>query len=610
LTAFAPNKALGIRSLLLIGVILCNGFVVKTVAAAQQTVNPPPAQKAAAQESSLPRPRVSINRQGRTVSLSGAPAVALILIVLAIPSLFLVRWLRARRRTKLTLASLEESEARYRLLFDRNPAPMWVYDRTTLEFLEVNAAAIGHYGYSREEFNSMSVMDIRPSDEKEKLSTYLKSQPGAELTFFTGRHLRKDGSIIDVEIRSHALDIPGRDARLVMCTDVTERTKLQEQLLQSQKMEAIGQLAGGIAHDFNNLLTVVTGYSSILLSDLPTDDPTRDDVEQIQSAAERATALTRQLLAFSRRQVLQPRVFDLNVLIGETGRMLRRLVREDIQIVVNLAPELWHINADPHHVEQVILNLALNAQDAMPSGGRIQIETSNVVLDDENSFLHAEAKPGAYTVLSCTDTGTGMAPEVRTRVFEPFFTTKPKGKGTGLGLATVYGTVKQSGGYISVYSEAGHGTTFKIYFPSDDSPAEVEPTISLGTELPDAESGMTILVADDEDAVRKAVCRILVRFGYKVLEAENGAVALGILDSYTGPIALVLSDLVMPVMGGREIVSGLRERGSNIPILLMSGYNENAALSNMGLEHSVPFLNKPFTPESLIGKVREVRARA
>jgi CheY-like chemotaxis protein len=290
--------------------------------------------------------------------------------------------------------------------------------------------------------------------------------------------------------------------------------------------------------------------------------------------------------------------------------MLRRLVREDIQIVAQLEPDLWHINADPHHVEQVIMNLALNAQDAMPSGGRIQIETSNVVLDEEYSYLHAEAKPGAYTVLSCTDTGSGMAPEVRTRVFEPFFTTKPKGKGTGLGLATVYGTVKQSGGYISVYSEAGHGTTFKIYFPSDDSPAEAEPNLSLGTELADAESGMTILVADDEDAVRKAVCRILIRFGYNVLEAENGAVALRILDSYTGPIALVLSDLVMPVMGGREVVSALRERGSNIPILLMSGYNESAALSKTGLEHNVPFLNKPFTPESLIGKVREVRARA
>jgi two-component system, cell cycle sensor histidine kinase and response regulator CckA len=594
----------------LIGVILCNGFAVKTVAAAQQTVNASPAETAAPQKSRLPRPRVSINRQGRTVSISGAPAVALIVVVLAIPVLFLVRWLRAHRRAKVALTRLEESEARYRLLFDRNPAPMWVYDRTTLEFLEVNAAAIDHYGYSREEFDRMSIMDIRPPDEQDRLRVYLATATAAELTFFAGRHLRKDGSIIDVEIRSHGLDMPGRAARLVMSTDVTERTKLQEQLLQSQKMEAIGQLAGGIAHDFNNLLTVVTGYSSILLSDLPADNVIRGDVQQIQSAAERATALTRQLLAFSRRQVLQPRVFDLNILIGEIGRMLRRLVREDIQIVAQLSPELWHINADPHHVEQVIMNLALNSQDAMPSGGRILIETSNVVLDEEHSYLHAEAKPGAYAVLSCTDTGAGMAPEIRTRVFEPFFTTKPKGKGTGLGLATVYGTVKQSGGYISVYSEPGRGTTFKIYFPSDDSPAEVEPKFSLETELADAESGMTILVADDEDAVRKAVCRILIRFGYKVLEAENGAVALGILDSYTGSIGLVLSDLVMPVMGGREIVSALRERGSNIPILLMSGYNESAALSTTGLEHSVPFLNKPFTPESLIGKVREVRARA
>jgi two-component system, cell cycle sensor histidine kinase and response regulator CckA len=610
LTVFAPRKAFGIRWLLLIGVILCNGYAVKPVAAAQRAVNASPAQTALAPESPRPRPRISINRRGRTASLSGGPAIVLIAVLLLIPVLLLVRWLRARRRAQHALTRLEESEARYRLLFDRNPAPMWVYDRTTLEFLEVNAAAIDHYGYNREEFNRMSVMDIRPPDEQDRLRVYLATASATELTFFTGRHLRKDGSVIDVEIRSHALDIPGRDARLVMVTDITERTRLQEQLLQSQKMEAIGQLAGGIAHDFNNLLTVVTGYSSILLSDLPPDDVIRDDVQQIQSAAERATALTRQLLAFSRRQVLQPKVFDLNALIGEVGRMLRRLLREDIQIVTQLAPELSHINADPHHVEQVIMNLALNSQDAMPSGGRILIETSNVVLDEEHSYLHAEAKPGAYTVLSCTDTGAGMAPEVRTRVFEPFFTTKPKGKGTGLGLSTVYGTVKQSGGYISVYSEAGRGTTFKIYFPSDDSPAEVEPKLALGTEFADAESGMTILVADDEDAVRKAVCRILIRFGYKVLEAENGAVALGILDSYSGSIALVLSDLVMPVMGGREIVSALRERGSNIPILLMSGYNESAALSNTGLEHNVPFLNKPFTPESLIGKVREVRSRA
>ena len=501
--------------------------------------------------------------------------------------------------------ALTQSEKRYRLFFEHNPAPMWVYDRTSLKFLEVNTAAVEHYGYSLDEFSAMTILDLREPEEQQRLLEFLAARPSEQLTHFEARHLRKDGSVIDVEVRSHSIEVPGREGRLVLVTDVTERRELQERLLQSQKMEAIGQLAGGVAHDFNNLLTVITGYAAMLLSDLDPEHASRTDVLEIQSAAERATILTRQLLAFSRRQVLQPKVIDLNQLISDLSRMLQRLLREDIEVTMDLAPDLWHVSADPSQIEQVIVNLMVNSRDALPSGGRIKIETNNVILDEEYAHLHADARPGPYVVLSATDTGTGMTPEIRSRVFEPFFTTKSKGSGTGLGLATVYGIVKQSGGYIWVYSEPGHGTTIKIYFPRDTRPTDSEQELVPTLEQTGRESG-TILVVEDEDLVRKAVCRILNRFGFEVLEAENGAAALGIFDSHPEPILLVISDMVMPKMGGQEVITALRERGSDVPVLLMSGYNENAALNQTGLDSGSLFLNKPFTPDSLMDKVRNV----
>jgi len=387
-----------------------------------------------------------------------------------------------------------------------------------------------------------------------------------------------------------------------------EKAALQEQLRQSQKMEAVGRLGGGIAHDFNNLLTIIKGYSQLSLLDLKENDPLWGNIQEIQKATQRATDLTRQLLAFSRRQILDLKVLDLNTLLRELDKMLRRIIGEDIELVNLLSGDLGRVKIDPGQIEQVIFNLAVNARDAMPSGGKLTIETANVELDKEYANAHIGVVPGRYVKLSVSDTGIGMSQEVRGKVFEPFFTTKDKGKGTGLGLSTVYGTVKQSGGNIWVYSEPGHGTTFKIYLPR----VEEELDILHGQDETESSSrgSETVLLVEDEPLVRDLAHRILSQQGYKVLEAANGEEALRVAHEHGGEeIHLLLTDVVMPQMGGKDLADQLKIPRPDIKVLYTSGYTDNAIVHHGVLEPGIHFLQKPFSSNALSHKVREVLDR-
>jgi PAS domain S-box-containing protein len=420
---------------------------------------------------------------------------------------------------------------------------------------------------------------------------------------------RPDDSLVWIEVNSDPLFRAAEAtpyAAVASFVDVTQRKQAEDHLRQAQKMDAVGQLAGGIAHDFNNMLTAITGYSVLLLDELDESDPKREDVQEIKAAADRAATLTRQLLAFSRRQMLQPEVLNLNKTAGEMQKMLRRLVVEDVKLVTVLEPELGCVKADPGQVEQVLMNLVVNARDAMPDGGTLTIETANIHLGEAYSGQHAPLPipRGDYVRLTVSDTGCGMDDATRARIFEPFFTTKPKGKGTGLGLSTVYGIVKQSGGYIWCYSEPGQGTTFKIYLPRTDAVAE-QPN-GDGTRSTSRRGSETILLVEDDDAVRSISRRILELQGYAVIEAGNGVEGLRLCELAATPIDLVLTDMVMPEMNGKELARHLRERYPQIRLLFMSGYTEDAALRQSFLEPGTAFIEKPFAPAALADKVRKV----
>jgi PAS domain S-box-containing protein len=500
--------------------------------------------------------------------------------------------------------ALRQSEERYRLLFARNPHPMWVFDLETLSFLEVNIAAIHHYGYSREEFLAMTIEDIRPPGDVPSLLAHLSKVPPQHEEAGIWKHRKKDGTIIEVEITAHELTFYGRQAQIVLAYDVTQRRTFEEQLRQSQKIEGIGQLAGGIAHDFNNLLTAITGYSDLTMRRLTAQDPLRQNIEEIKKAGDRAAALTRQLLAFSRKQVLQPKVLDLNAVVSELEKMLRRLIGEDIGLRTALESELGSIKADPGQIEQIIMNLVVNARDAMPKGGKLTIETKNVYLDEDYAKHHIDVSPGPYVMLAVSDTGTGMDKQTQERIFEPFFTTKEAGKGTGLGLSTVYGIVKQSGGNIWVYSEAGAGTTFEVYFPRvDEGAQEYKRSAETGEAIQGTE---TILLAEDEEMVRKLARRVLEMYGYRVLEAANGGAAFLICERHKEPIPLLITDVVMPEMSGRELADRLAQLRPEMKVLYISGYTDNAIVHHGVLDEGANFIQKPFPTDALARKVREV----
>jgi two-component system, cell cycle sensor histidine kinase and response regulator CckA len=610
-------------------------------------------------------------------------------------------------------------QERYQLLFERNPTPMWVYDRQTLGFLAANAAAQAQYGYTGEEFLHMTMADLQ-------LARGDARDHGAQA------HRRRDGSIVHVECVTNELQFDGRAATLVLAADVTERhraevelrdrddmlraavhdsplaiivmtteltitqwnpaatqmlgwsadeaigtsflrtippelyeeheamrrqlqvgevvtnhetvrrgkngeaidvsvslnslrgaddaitgfvsllsnvterKRLESHFRQAQKMDAVGQLAGGVAHDFNNLLTVITSYSQMLLAELPPDSPACADVHEISRAAQRAALLTKQLLAFSRQQVLRPQLLALNTIVEGVERMLRRLVREDIAIVTKLEPELGTVEADPGQLEQILMNLVVNARDAMPNGGELRIETANVELDSEYTRRAADHAlvPGPYVMIAVSDDGIGMSTEMQRHIFEPFFTTKPLGEGTGLGLPTVYGIVKQSGGHVAFYSEPGLGTTFKIYLPRVDA-APVKGAADHAPASPGSRGGETILVVEDDEALRRVACRALRETGYSVLEARHGSEALEIC-AREEPIDLVVTDMVMPEMSGDELDRRIAIQHPEIKILLMSGYTRDDVARKGIASEQVAFLDKPFTAARLAAKVREV----
>jgi PAS domain S-box-containing protein len=500
--------------------------------------------------------------------------------------------------------ALRKNEEMFRLLFSNNPLPTWVMDRESLRFLEVNDAAVCQYGYSHDEFKDMTIHDIRPGEEKDKDPEEFKEWSGHGRFHGNSRHRKKDGKIIEVELISHELDSAGRRVRLVVAQDISERHLLEQQLRQSQKMEAVGRLAGGVAHDFNNLLMVIKGHTELLLNVMPPSEPYARKIEQIERAADRATSLTRQLLAFSRMQVLQPHVMNLNDVVEDMGRLLPRLIGEDVELVIRTSADLGATRADAGQMEQVIMNLVVNARDAMPGGGRLLIETANAELDSAYSAMHPVVRQGRYILLAVSDNGTGMDAETQAHIFEPFFTTKEQGKGTGLGLATVYGVVKQSGGFIWVYSEVGRGTCFKIYLARVDQPVEKIGTAQSASDAPRGTA--TILLAEDEQDVREVAREFLESGGYTVIEARDGAEALKLAENQETTIGLLITDMVMPGMTGQELAGRLQEKRAGLRALYMSGYSERTAAESAQGDSNVRLLTKPFSRWALLRAVHEI----
>ncbi len=515
-----------------------------------------------------------------------------------------------QRRYKVQAASLQAATTHYqhflRQVIDTNPHIIFVKDWEG-RYVLANAAVAEFYGTTVDNLIGKRDSDFNHRvDETEQFlridREVISSQRAAFVTEEQATCSRTGLTRWFQTVKVPLLSSDGSALQVLgVATDITERKQLEDQFRQAHKMEAVGRLAGGVAHDFNNVLTVIRAQTEFLLADLAADDPRRADVMEIQGAADRAATFTRQLLAFSRRQLLQPEVLELNEVITGMETMVRRLVGEDVVLLTKLSPEIPRVWADPGQLQQVILNLAVNARDAMPRGGTLLIETRVMELDEHYPRQHPTAKPGTHVVLVVTDTGCGMDPSTRSRIFEPFFTTKEPGKGTGLGLSTVYGIVKQSGGHIWVYSESGRGTTFKLYFPPHYGAAT--PAVPARSTPPVLGSGATILLVEDERPVRSTVRRLLERHGYRVLEAANGHEALDLVASRDSEIDLVLSDMVMPGMGGTELASKVRTIAPNLPVLLMTGYTEEAITRAGERPLDEHIIEKPFTLTTMLEKV-------
>ena len=519
-----------------------------------------------------------------------------------------IRDITERKRAE---EALKESEQRFRTVAEYNYHwESWVGPDG--KYIYVSPSCERITGYSAEEFMKDPELFTRivHPDDRETVSMHMKSHVDTEGT--EGNHI--DFRIITrgdaISWISHycqpVYDEEGNRLGVRASNiDFTDRMRLSEQLTQSQKMEGIGRLAGGIAHDFNNLLTTIMGYTEIILMQVDQESPLRSGMEEIKKASNRAADLTRQLLAFSRKQIIQPVVLNINHEVAEMDRMLRRMIGEDIDLVTILEPELWKVKFDPGQLDQVVMNLAVNAKDAMPEGGKLTIETANMDLDETYTRRHGvEMKTGHFVMIAVSDTGMGMDEETQSHIFEPFYTTKEKGKGTGLGLSTIYGIVKQHGGFIWVYSEPGRGTTFKIYLPK----VEAEEAFAGEKQIQpqNLEGSETILLAEDDDSARKLVRSILQDYGYRILEAQDGEEAVRLFEQHEGPIHLLLTDVVMPGMNGRELAGRLQPLKPEMKVLFMSGYTDNAIVQHGVLEPGMSFIQKPFTPKDLASEVRKV----
>jgi PAS domain S-box-containing protein len=518
---------------------------------------------------------------------------------------FVARQLASAVEIKRNEQALRRSEARYRSLVQSSVYGIY---RSSLEgrFLDVNPALITMLGYGSAE----EVLMLDPEKDvfahvEEHTRLIDEFRRTGRLDGIEVKWKRRDESLITVRISGRAVSSADEPADVLeaIAEDVTDRRVLEDQFRQAQKMEAVGRLAGGVAHDFNNLLMVISGYAEVMLAKLNLEDPLHEKARSIQQASDRATTLTRQLLAFSRKQLLELKVVDVNAIVSDMERLLQPLIGENVELTTRLAPDAGHTRADAGQLEQVLMNLVVNAKDAMPNGGKITVQTQNVTLDEDHRRGQTFIRPGNYLMLSVSDNGTGMDKETQSRIFEPFFTTKEKGKGTGLGLSTVYGIVKQTGGYVIVQSEEGRGTTFHIYLPRVEEPAEkhavpVARAAAGGTE--------TVLLVEDEESVRQLVRETLTTKGYSVVEAENGEAGLAAATNHKGKIDLVITDVVMPGMGGRELVHQLSLARPETKVLYLSGYTEDAIVSEGTIEKGTAFLQKPFTLQALSRKVREV----
>jgi len=521
---------------------------------------------------------------------------------LAAANLGLEHEIAERRRAE---QALRESEERYRLITENSSDLIGLLDLAGAgSSLYISPSYKTILGYEPNELlGPLQLKLVHPDDRANVLEQYrrLVATGNASVTY---RMRHADGSWRWIELRGTTINQHDRHYAVTVGRDVTERKNLEAQLMQSQRLESVGRLAGGVAHDFNNLLTTIVGNTELALDSLPDEHPVRADLSEIAQSADRAAALTRQLLAFARKQLIEPRVIDLNELVLEMDKLLRRLIGEDIELTTLLEADLWRVRADPGQIEQVIINLAVNGRDAMPNGGKLTIETKNVLLDHDYAHRHISVSPGNYVLLAISDTGTGMDEEIQGRVFEPFFTTKPPGYGTGLGLATCYGIIKQHGGNIWPYSEPGHGSTFKIYLPRVAAPADARAQPIDADDMPRGTE--TILLAEDEPSVRMLAARVLRTLGYTVIEAPNGNEALNLARSWDqSAIALLLTDVVMPEMSGKILAERLKERYPNSKVLFISGYTDNAIVHHGQLDPDVVFLQKPFSPSALARKVRE-----
>ncbi len=571
------------------------------------------------QENSLLAQRARASRgSSRLAATLVAVGIVLAVIFVALSTSIVSQDLRCREEAQAELIRAQEKleervnertldlsnlAARYQTLFDSSPLPMVVFDAETLAFLAVNSAAEELFGYTREEFLRMTLGDTHTPDQVMALREAVRNTEPMASSRTTVTSQDKTGHSLVIELRATMTDFAGQRAWLALMRDITEQRRLEEHLRQSQKMEGIGRLAGGIAHDFNNLLTIILGYCDSLLPKLEQRSPFRPKVLEIQRAGQRAADLTRQLLAFSRKQILQPQILDLNSVVSNTSEMLRRLLGDDIQLSLYLDSNLGQVRADRTQMEQVLVNLAVNSRDAMPGGGRLLIQTQNDELDQHSAGL-AGLPPGPYVVLTVSDTGAGMDEQTRARIFEPFFTTKDVGKGTGLGLSTVLGVVQQSGGAVTVYSEVTVGTTFEIYLPRVDTPAGAKQAMDLDPRSPGRNPA--VLLVEDEDQVRTWASEILREAGCAVFEATNGLEALEVAEHCSEAPALLLTDVVMPEMSGPELAQRLRRKWPDLVIVYASGYAEHMLIDRSGFQENAPFLQKPYSAACLLEYVNRV----